>query len=144
MNHLFLASRRFSGLRLVLLRPHWSLRSKSTNFFMIYYHLRLKQLSVTISRSVKVNFEVTMWWHVLCICFICFTHYFISQVAAKRRSRRFLTETDEYVSNNNEGNLMDNVSSSTAYQRMKTLCINFRTEIFADIQILNQNILPRY
>ncbi|KAK4274158.1 hypothetical protein QN277_017432 [Acacia crassicarpa] len=71
-----------------------------------------------------------------------FCHYF--QVAAKKRSKRFLTETDEYVSNNNEGNLMDNVSTSTAYQKMKSLCVNLRNEIFADIQILNQNILPSF
>ncbi|XP_054789232.1 uncharacterized protein LOC129294776 [Prosopis cineraria] len=71
-----------------------------------------------------------------------FCHYF--QVAAKKRSRRFLTETDEYVSNNNEGNLMDSVSTHTAYQKMKTLCVNLRNEIFADIQILNQNILPSF
>lgn len=33
---------------------------------------------------------------------------------------------------------------STAYQKMKTLCINLRNEIYTDIQIHNQNILPRY
>jgi hypothetical protein len=33
---------------------------------------------------------------------------------------------------------------STAYQKIKTLCINLRNEIYSDIQIHNQNILPRY
>ncbi|KAJ6954661.1 hypothetical protein NC652_006185 [Populus alba x Populus x berolinensis] len=45
------------------------------------------------------------------------THYF--QAAAKKRSRRHLTETDEFVNNNNEATLMDSVAMSTAYQKMK-------------------------
>ncbi|KAF7817018.1 plant/MNA5-17 protein [Senna tora] len=71
-----------------------------------------------------------------------FCHYF--QVAAKKRSRRHLSETDEYITNNNEGNLMDSMTTSTAYQKMKTLCINLRNEIYTDIQIHNQNILPSF
>lgn len=70
--------------------------------------------------------------------------YLIAQAAAKKRSRRHLTETDEYVSGNNEGLLMDAVTVSTAYQKMKSLCMNIRNEIFTDIEIHNQNILPRY
>lgn len=66
------------------------------------------------------------------------------QAAAKKRSRRHLTDTDEYVSGNNEATLMDAVTVSTAYQRMKSLCTNIRNEIFTDIEIHNQNILPRY
>ncbi|KAJ7965795.1 Pesticidal crystal cry8Ba protein [Quillaja saponaria] len=66
-------------------------------------------------------------------------HYF--QVAAKKRSRRHLAETDEYVANN-EGNLMDSVTLSTAYQKMKSLCINIKNEIFTDIEIQNRNMLP--
>ncbi|KAK7321261.1 hypothetical protein VNO77_31727 [Canavalia gladiata] len=71
-----------------------------------------------------------------------FCHYF--QVAAKKRSRRHLSETDEYIAQNNEGSLMDTMAMSTAYQKMKTLCINLRNEIYADIQIHNQNILPSF
>ncbi|XP_019455624.1 PREDICTED: uncharacterized protein LOC109356653 isoform X1 [Lupinus angustifolius] len=71
-----------------------------------------------------------------------FCHYF--QVAAKKRSRRHLSETDEYLTNNNEGSLMDNMTMSIAYQKMKTLCINLRNEIYTDIQIHNQNILPSF
>ncbi|CAH9129911.1 unnamed protein product [Cuscuta epithymum] len=66
------------------------------------------------------------------------------QAAAKKRSRRHLTETDEYVSGNIEGVSMDVVAVSTAYQRMKSLCTNIRNEIFTDIQIHNQNILPSF
>ncbi|XP_057725923.1 uncharacterized protein LOC130941436 [Arachis stenosperma] len=71
-----------------------------------------------------------------------FCHYF--QVAAKKRARRHLTETDEYITNSNEGALVDSVTMSTAYQKMKSLCINFGNEIHTDIQIHNQNILPSF
>ncbi|KAI9106858.1 hypothetical protein K1719_022386 [Acacia pycnantha] len=71
-----------------------------------------------------------------------FCHYF--QVSAKRRSRRHLSETDEYITNNNEGSLMDSMAMSTAYGKMKTLCINLKNEIFTDIQIHNHNILPSF
>ncbi|KAJ8551142.1 hypothetical protein K7X08_000512 [Anisodus acutangulus] len=72
------------------------------------------------------------------------TLYSYFQAVAKKRSRRHLTETDEYVSGNNEGLLMDAVSVSTAYQKMKSLCMNIRNEIFTDIEIHNQNILPSF
>lgn len=71
-----------------------------------------------------------------------FCHYF--QVAAKKRARRHLSDTDEYITQNNEGCLMDPMTMSTAYQKMKTLCINLRNEIYTDIQIHNQNILPSF
>ncbi|GAB4844919.1 hypothetical protein Ancab_038311 [Ancistrocladus abbreviatus] len=66
------------------------------------------------------------------------------QAAAKKRAKRHLSETDEYVAGNNEGTLMDNVAMSTAYQKMKTLCLNIRSEVFTDIQIHNQHILPSF
>lgn len=66
------------------------------------------------------------------------------QSAVKKRSRRHLVETDEFVaSSNTEGSLMDVVTLSTAYQKMKTLCFNIRNEIFTDIEIHNQHVLPR-
>ncbi|KAG5052607.1 hypothetical protein HKD37_02G005259 [Glycine soja] len=71
-----------------------------------------------------------------------FCHYF--QVAAKKRSKRHLSETDEYITQNNENSLMDGMAMSTAYQKMKTLCVNLRNEIHTDIQIHNQNILPSF
>lgn len=70
--------------------------------------------------------------------------YSYFQAAAKKRSRRHLTETDEYVSGNNEGILMDVITVSTAYQKMKSLCLNIRNEIFTDIEIHNQDILPSF
>ncbi|KAK6938085.1 hypothetical protein RJ641_031593 [Dillenia turbinata] len=66
------------------------------------------------------------------------------QEATKRRSRRHLAETDECVSNNGEGILMDAVAISTAYQKMKSVCLNLRNEILMDIEIHNQHILPSF
>lgn len=66
------------------------------------------------------------------------------QVAARKRSRRHLTETDEYTTNNSEGILSDPLTITTAYQKMKSLCLNIRNEIRTDIEIHNQHILPRY
>uniref|UniRef100_A0A5B6ZKD2 Pesticidal crystal cry8Ba protein n=1 Tax=Davidia involucrata TaxID=16924 RepID=A0A5B6ZKD2_DAVIN len=70
--------------------------------------------------------------------------YSYFQAAAKKRSRRHLTETDEFVASRNEGILMDSVTVSTAYQKMKSLCLNIRNEIFTDIEIHNQHILPSF
>ncbi|OUZ99781.1 hypothetical protein BVC80_9065g56 [Macleaya cordata] len=66
------------------------------------------------------------------------------QAAAKKRSRRHLAETDEFVTSNNEGTLMDAVTLSTAYQKMKSLCLNIRNEVFTDIEIHNQHVLPSF
>ncbi|XP_021912220.1 uncharacterized protein LOC110825972 [Carica papaya] len=70
------------------------------------------------------------------------THYF--QAAAKKRSRRHLAETDEYVANNNEPNFLDPVAVSTAYQKMTALCTNIKNEILTDIEIHNKDILPSF
>ncbi|KAG6472656.1 hypothetical protein ZIOFF_070131 [Zingiber officinale] len=66
------------------------------------------------------------------------------QIAAKKRSRRHLLETDEYVANNSEANRMDAVGFANAYQKMRTLCFNIRNEIFTDIEIHNEHVLPRW
>ena len=55
-----------------------------------------------------------------------------------------MVETDEFVSGNSEGLLMDPITISTAYLKMKQLCKNVGDEIQADIKIHNQHILPRY
>lgn len=73
--------------------------------------------------------------------FMFFIHV---QAAARKRSRRYMLETDEYVSGNSEGIRVDLVTVTTAYQKMKSLCNNLRNEIFTDIEIHNQHILPRY
>ncbi|GKV09465.1 hypothetical protein SLEP1_g20962 [Rubroshorea leprosula] len=70
------------------------------------------------------------------------SHYF--QAAARKRSRRHLSETDEFVSNNNEPNFLDPVAMSTAYQKMTSLCVNIKNEIFIDIEIHNRHILPSF
>lgn len=65
-------------------------------------------------------------------------------MAAKKRYRKHMLETDEFVSSNSDGFLMDSISISTAYLKMKNLCTNIQKEIQADIKIHNQNVLPRY
>ncbi|PWZ22658.1 hypothetical protein Zm00014a_009860 [Zea mays] len=66
------------------------------------------------------------------------------QAAARKRTRRYMIETDEYVSGNSEGFRVDLVTVTTAYQKMKSLCNNLRSEIFTDIEIHNQHILPSF
>ncbi|KAK2999782.1 hypothetical protein RJ639_024456, partial [Escallonia herrerae] len=66
------------------------------------------------------------------------------QAAVKTRSRRHLAETEEYLSTNNENILMDSVTFSIAFQKMISLCCNIRNEIFTDIEIHNQNVLPSF
>ncbi|XP_047342735.1 uncharacterized protein LOC124946204 [Impatiens glandulifera] len=70
--------------------------------------------------------------------------YAYFQAAAKKRARRNLTETDEFVTGNNDAVLMDPVTNSTAYKKMKSLCLNFRNEIFTDMEIHNQHVLPEF
>ena len=55
-----------------------------------------------------------------------------------------MVETDEFMSTNYEGFVMDSITISTAYLKMKNLCINIGNEIQADIKIHNQHVLPRY
>lgn len=55
-----------------------------------------------------------------------------------------MVETDEFVSSNSEGFIMDSITVSTAYLKMKNLCTNISNEIQADIKIHNQHVLPRY
>ncbi|KAJ4871274.1 hypothetical protein Rs2_47107 [Raphanus sativus] len=69
-------------------------------------------------------------------------HYF--QVAAKKRSTRHIGETDEFVTNNNDPNFWDPSSTSAAYQKMSMVCNNVKNEIYTDIEIHNQNILPSF
>ncbi|KAI5054834.1 hypothetical protein GOP47_0029979 [Adiantum capillus-veneris] len=64
------------------------------------------------------------------------------QTAAMKRCRRHMAETDEFVSNNNEGFLIDPFTTSSAYQKMINLCNNLSDEIQTDIKIHNQHILP--
>lgn len=52
-------------------------------------------------------------------------------------------ETEEYVSSNSDGFLMDPLSMSTAYQKMKSLSLNISSEVRTDIEIHNKHVLPR-
>lgn len=69
-------------------------------------------------------------------------HYF--QAAAKKRSKRHMGETDEYVTNNSDPNIWDPSAMSAAYQKMTMVCKNVKNEIFTDIEIQNQDILPSF
>ncbi|KAI4388701.1 hypothetical protein MLD38_001006 [Melastoma candidum] len=69
-------------------------------------------------------------------------HYF--QTASRKRSRRHMSETDEFIGGSAECSLMDAVSACTAYQKMTSLCMNIKNEIYADIEIHNQHILPSF
>ncbi|CAH9091069.1 unnamed protein product [Cuscuta epithymum] len=64
------------------------------------------------------------------------------QTAAAKRCRKHMVETDEFLSISSEGFVMDSVTISTAYAKMKSLVINISNEIQADIKIHNQDILP--
>ncbi|GAA0163543.1 hypothetical protein LIER_19381 [Lithospermum erythrorhizon] len=64
------------------------------------------------------------------------------QTAASKRCRKHMVETDEYLSGNSEGFVMDSLTISTAYLKMKVLCINISNEIQADIKMHNEHILP--
>ncbi|XP_024928474.2 uncharacterized protein LOC107416811 [Ziziphus jujuba] len=64
------------------------------------------------------------------------------QTAAKKRCRKHMVETDEFVSSNSEGFIMDSITISTAYLKMKNLCTNISSEIQADIKIHDQDVLP--
>ncbi|KAL1569676.1 hypothetical protein AAHA92_01126 [Salvia divinorum] len=66
------------------------------------------------------------------------------QNATRKRSRRHLSETDEFISTNNENILLDPVAVSTAYKKMKTLCLNIRNEILTDIEIHKHDLLPSF
>ncbi|KAK4342191.1 hypothetical protein RND71_038007 [Anisodus tanguticus] len=64
------------------------------------------------------------------------------QTAAAKRCRKHMIETDDFLSTNLDGFVMDSVTISTAYSKMKNLCSNISNEIQADIKIHNQHILP--
>lgn len=55
-----------------------------------------------------------------------------------------MAETDEFVSGNSEGFLIDPLTTSSAYCKMINLCNNLSNEVQSDIKIHNQHILPRY
>ncbi|KAA3473775.1 Ribosomal protein L10 family protein isoform 2 [Gossypium australe] len=71
-----------------------------------------------------------------------FCGYF--QAAAKKRSRRHQAETDEFILSNNGSALMDPMTLSMSYQKMKILISSIKNEIFTDIEIHKQNILPSF
>ena len=52
-------------------------------------------------------------------------------------------ETDEFVTNNSDPNIWDPSAMSAAYQKMTMVCKNVKNEIYTDIEIQNQDILPR-
>lgn len=65
------------------------------------------------------------------------------QVAAKTRSRRHMGETDEFISSY-ESTTKDSMTLTSMYQKMKSLCLIVKNEIYTDIEINNQNVLPSF
>ncbi|RDX71907.1 hypothetical protein CR513_48678, partial [Mucuna pruriens] len=63
------------------------------------------------------------------------------QTAARKRCRKHMMETDEFVSSTSECYLMDTITISTAYLKMKNLCVSIRNEIQADIKIHNHHTI---
>ncbi|OAY66910.1 hypothetical protein ACMD2_14233, partial [Ananas comosus] len=66
------------------------------------------------------------------------------QAAARKRSRRHLHDTDEYIARTAETSIMDDMAISIGYQKMRSLCYNLRNEVFTDIEIHNQDVLPSF
>ncbi|KAF7833299.1 uncharacterized protein G2W53_015632 [Senna tora] len=66
---------------------------------------------------------------------------YLQVTAAKKRCRKYMAETDEFVSSNCEG-YMDSITISTAYLKMKNLCGYISNEIQADMRIHGQHIFP--
>ncbi|XP_041994463.1 uncharacterized protein LOC121744855 isoform X2 [Salvia splendens] len=64
------------------------------------------------------------------------------KTAATKRCRRHMLETDEFVSGNSEGFVMDSDTITKAYSKMKNLCINISNEIQTDLKIHNLYIFP--
>ncbi|PON38807.1 pesticidal crystal cry8Ba protein [Parasponia andersonii] len=64
------------------------------------------------------------------------------QAATKKRLRRHVAETDEFiVPRGNEGTPID---LSTSYEKIRYLILNIRNEIFTDVEIHNQHVLPSF
>ncbi|XP_057440849.1 uncharacterized protein LOC130732865 [Lotus japonicus] len=63
------------------------------------------------------------------------------QTAARKRCRKHMMETDEFVSSTSEGYLLDHTTISTAYLKMRNLCVTIRSEIMADIKIHSQHTI---
>lgn len=66
------------------------------------------------------------------------------QTAARKRMRRHLLETDEFINGHADVSMVDVVTFTSAYRKVISLCNNTRDEIFTDIEIHNQHILPRF
>ncbi|KAL1560530.1 hypothetical protein AAHA92_10730 [Salvia divinorum] len=64
------------------------------------------------------------------------------KTAAKKRCRRHMLDTDEFVSGNSEGFVMDSDTITKAYSKMKNLCVNISNEIQTDLKIHNLHIFP--
>ncbi|KAL7608515.1 hypothetical protein Lser_V15G11939 [Lactuca serriola] len=66
------------------------------------------------------------------------------QTAVRKILAKHLAETNEFVSTTTEKSTVDQIAYSSAYQKMKSLCLNFRNEIASDIKINNQHVLPSF
>lgn len=65
------------------------------------------------------------------------------QAAARKRCRRHLMDTDKYVKGNNEVILMDIETITKCSSKNEIDLHDIRNEIFNDIDIQNQRVVPR-
>lgn len=130
------------GLSLDLQLRHYWLPSSYILFFMKCFCRRNNSSYGVIFRFMNVQnwqegsvtlFEIFLFMNTLHV-----------QLAVMKRSRRHLVDSDEFLPSNFEGRVMDAVTLSIAYQKMKTLCFNMKNEILTDIEIYDQHVLPRY
>nr|GEZ75025.1 hypothetical protein [Tanacetum cinerariifolium] len=64
------------------------------------------------------------------------------QTAVQKIMGKYLTETDEYVSESGRKSTVDQSSYTIGYRKMKSLVINIRNEIVSDIEMHYKQVLP--
>nr|GFB41049.1 mammalian uncoordinated homology 13, domain 2 [Tanacetum cinerariifolium] len=64
------------------------------------------------------------------------------QTSVQKIMRKYLTETDEYVSESGRKSTVDQSSYTIGYRKMRSLVINVRNEIVSDIEMHDKQVLP--
>ncbi|GKB50287.1 ribonuclease H-like domain-containing protein [Tanacetum coccineum] len=66
------------------------------------------------------------------------------QTGVRKIIRKYLAETDEYVSGSCRKSTVDQSSYTIGYLKMKSLVINIRNEIVSDIEMHDKQVLPTF
>nr|GEZ61885.1 mammalian uncoordinated homology 13, domain 2 [Tanacetum cinerariifolium] len=66
------------------------------------------------------------------------------QTSVQKIMRKYLTETDEYVSESGRKSTVDQSSYTIGYRKMRSLVINVRNEIVSDIEMHDKQVLPTF